>query len=169
MATAPSTPAAAGTIYFYFFRVSLTLIFLLSLSGAQQEVPATKRIDPQLIEEYCKNFTVGNQGSQEFYSPMYPREYPQDITCFRTITADIGYFVRIDFRDVFRIEPPSTVGKCEYDYLEIRDGDQGYSPLIGKTQKCLTVLNLISRNVEMFLFSTFRALRIWKFLLNRNT
>lgn len=125
----------ATLIYFYLFRLGMTLLFLLSFSGAgaQQEVPPTKRIDPQLIEEYCKNFTIGNQNSQEFYSPMYPRDYPQDIACFRTITADIGYFVRIDFRDVFKIEPPSTVGQCEYDYLEIRDGDQGYSPLIGKT------------------------------------
>ena len=68
----------------------------------------------------------------EFYSPMYPGNYPSDITCFRTITAEPGYFVRIDFRDVFLIEPPSSTGKCEYDYLEIRDGDQGYSPLIGR-------------------------------------
>lgn len=63
---------------------------------------------------------------------MYPREYPSEISCFRTITAEFGNFVRIDFRDVFRIEPPNNEGACEYDYLEIRDGDQGYAPLIGK-------------------------------------
>ena len=141
---ATTAAAAGGLVYFNFFRLSMTLLFLLSLSGAQQEVPATRRVDPQLIEEYCKNFTIGNQGSQEFYSPMYPKEYPQDITCFRTITADIGYFVRIDFRDVFRIEPPSTVGKCEYDYLEIRDGDQGYSPLIGKKKNPSNRLRILS-------------------------
>ena len=73
---------------------------------------------------------------------MYPREYPQDIVCFRTITADIGYFVRIDFRDMFMIEPPSTAGNCEYDYLEIRDGDQGYSPLIGKNLAYLLGLRM---------------------------
>ena len=63
---------------------------------------------------------------------MYPREYPSEISCFRTITAEFGYFVRIDFRDMFRIEPPNNEGVCDYDYLEIRDGDQGYAPLIGK-------------------------------------
>ena len=79
---------------------------------------------------------------------MYPRNYPADISCFRTITAEFGYFVRIDFRDVFRIEPPNNEGICEYDYLEIRDGDQGYAPLIGKLIlnshfwcNCITVWN----------------------------
>ena len=90
--------------------------------------------DPGLTEEYCKNFTQGNRNAFEFASPLYGpgREYPKLITCFRTITADHGYFVRIDFRDVFNVEPPSNEGNCDYDYLEIRDGDQGYSPLIGK-------------------------------------
>ena len=37
----------------------------------------------------------------------------------RVITAEYGYFVRIDFRDLFRIEPASNDGKCAYDYLEV--------------------------------------------------
>ena len=37
----------------------------------------------------------------------------------RVITAEYGYFVRIDFRDMFRIEPASNDGKCAYDYLEV--------------------------------------------------
>jgi len=88
-------------------------------------------MDPQLQEEYCKNFTYGN-GRSEFFSPGFPRNYPPGIKCFRTITADYGYFVRIDFRDYFNIEPPTNEGNCDYDFLEIRDGDQGYSPLISK-------------------------------------
>ena len=91
-----------------------------------------RRVDPALIEEYCKNFT-NERPDKEFYSPMYPREYPKNISCFRTIEAPVGFLVRIDFRDVFRIEPPNNDQVCAYDYLEIRDGDQGYAPLIGKT------------------------------------
>lgn len=83
------------------------------------------------VNELCKNFTQGNVDKGEFASPQYGHEYPEEITCFRTITADHGYFVRIDFRDRFNVEPPSNEGNCDYDYLEIRDGDQGYSPLIG--------------------------------------
>ena len=90
-----------------------------------------KHRDPTLINELCKNFTQGNAEKMEFASPQYSHEYPQELTCFRTITADHGYFVRIDFRDRFNVEPPSNEGNCDYDYLEIRDGDQGYSPLIG--------------------------------------
>ena len=127
------------------FQISWSFVFLFS-----GYFPAwgERRVDPAIIEEYCKNFTHGTPDMMQFYSPMYPRNYPADISCFRTITAEFGYFVRIDFRDVFRIEPPNNEGICEYDYLEIRDGDQGYAPLIGKLIlnshfwcNCITVWN----------------------------
>jgi len=92
---------------------------------------AGRQMDPQLQEEFCKNFTYGN-GRTEFYSPGFPRDYPAGIKCSRTISADYGHFVRVDFRDYFNIEPPTNEGNCDYDYLEVRDGDQGYSPLIDK-------------------------------------
>lgn len=111
------------------FSSIAVLALVLALSETSQ---AQRRLDPALLEEYCKNFTHGDPELYQFYSPMYPREYPSNITCFRTITAEFGFFVRIDFRDVFRIEPPNNEGACEYDYLEVRDGDQGYAPLIGK-------------------------------------
>jgi len=94
--------------------------------------PAEKSMDPGLQDEYCRNFTQGNQAAQVFYSPRHPDLYPAGIKCSRTITTDYGYFVRIDFRNLFRMEPPSNEGKCDYDYLEIRDGSEGYSTLIGK-------------------------------------
>jgi hypothetical protein len=111
-------------------RFSLIVTAVLSVYG-KKLTEAQGHTSP-LHEEFCKNFTYGNPQALEFYSPGFPRNYPAGIKCFRAITADYGYFVRIDFRDSFQIEPPSNEGKCEYDYLEIRDGDQGYSPLIGK-------------------------------------
>ena len=75
----------------------------------------------KLHDEYCKNFSYGNPQALEFYSPKYPKNYPAEIKCQKEITADYGYFVRIDFRDSFQIEPPSNEGKCEYDYLEVTD------------------------------------------------
>lgn len=113
----------------------LTLLLSLGMSGvggAAQSNGQVQQHDPVKLEMYCKNFTVGDKANKEFYSPLYPRKYPNVTTCFRTLKADRGYFVRIDFRDVFRIEPPTTAGDCHYDYLEIRDGEHGYSPLIGK-------------------------------------
>ena len=110
----------------------LVLKWLLTAVLLYDRAWGQRRLDPALLEEYCKNFTHGSMDMQQFYSPMYPHEYPPDISCFKTITAEFGNFVRIDFRDVFRIEPANNEGVCEYDYLEIRDGDQGYAPLIGK-------------------------------------
>ena len=113
------------------------LLLLLSLSpppslSEDSAAGKKKKMDALLQEQFCKNFTVGKPRESEFYSPGHPGDYPPDITCFRTLTADIGYFVRVDFRDMFKLEPKSTDGMCEYDYLEIRDGEHGYSPLIGE-------------------------------------
>ena len=83
--------------------------------------PAVKTMAPELQEEFCKNFTYGNPVTKEFFSPGFPRNYPAGIKCFRTISADYGYFVRVDFRDYFNIEPPTNEGNCAYDYLEVRE------------------------------------------------
>jgi len=111
-----------------FVCTALSLVLKETIASS----PSMKEMDPLQQEEYCKNFTYGNPQGMEFFSPGYPRNYPAGIKCFRTLNADYGYFVRVDFRDSFHIEPPSNELKCDYDYLEIRDGDQGYSPLIGK-------------------------------------
>ena len=45
------------------------------------------------------------------------------------ITAPKGYRIRLDFRDEFHIEKTDD---CKYDFLELRDGPFGYSPLLGR-------------------------------------
>ncbi|XP_023215082.1 neuropilin and tolloid-like protein 2 isoform X2 [Centruroides sculpturatus] len=77
----------------------------------------------------CHNFSVGNPEKMEFYSPLYPNNYPNNTECVRQITAPFGYFVQIDFRDNFHLEDSPT---CEYDSLEVRDGPYGYSKVIRK-------------------------------------
>lgn len=47
------------------------------VSKAAEGGGAPRRIDPVVMEMWCKNFSVGNPEAMEFYSPMYPREYPQ--------------------------------------------------------------------------------------------
>jgi len=114
-------------------QCTLVALFLLCLVDPNDaSSPAIKPMDPQLQEEYCKNFTYGNPAAHEFFSPGFPHNYPAGIKCFKVISADYGYFVRVDFRDFFRIEPPSNAGRCDYDYLEIRYGDEGYHPLLHK-------------------------------------
>ena len=88
------------------------------MKGAEKIVVPFRSMDPQLQEEYCKNFTYGN-GRSEFFSPAFPRNYPAGIKCVKTITADYGYFVRVDFREYFNIEPATNEGNCDYDYLEV--------------------------------------------------
>ena len=105
-------------------RWSLVTLVLALLAGSLDLVtsssPAVKTMPPEIQEEYCKNFTYGNPVTKEFFSPGFPRDYPPGIKCFRTISADYGYFVKVDFRDFFHIEPPTNEGNCDYDYLEVR-------------------------------------------------
>jgi len=106
-------------------------LHLLFLTICISALSPGQPMDPGEQEELCRNFTVGRELTHTFYSPAFPRNYPRGIKCSKIITAEYGYFVQIDFRDLFRIEPASNEGMCEYDYLEIRDGDQGYSTEIG--------------------------------------
>ena len=100
--------------------VPASILVSLLISLVKTSSPAVKTMPPELQEEYCKNFTYGNPLTKEFFSPGYPHHYPAGIKCFRTIIADYGYFVKMDFRDIFNIEPPTNEGSCDYDYLEVR-------------------------------------------------
>ena len=64
----------------------VTTVILVAIV-AFYDLACGKSSDPALIEEYCKNFTHGSPDLMQFYSPMYPREYPSEINCYRTITA----------------------------------------------------------------------------------
>ena len=45
------------------------------------------------------------------------------------VPAPKGQKIRLDFRDEFNIEYSDD---CKYDFLELRDGPFGYSPLLGR-------------------------------------
>ncbi|XP_073986483.1 neuropilin and tolloid-like isoform X2 [Rhodnius prolixus] len=57
-----------------------------------------------------------------------------------------GYQLKLDFRDSFYIEPSD---ECKFDYLEIRDGANGYDPLVG---------SYCGRSFPPIIISTGRAL-----------
>ena len=107
-------------------------------------------IEASLEDVRCYNFSVGMPHRQEFYSPGHPANYPPKVDCLlvlkgfilsifalsiKTIlkfflsTAEPGFVIRVDFRDMFDIEPHDH---CLYDFLEIRDGAHGYSTLVGR-------------------------------------
>ncbi|XP_067641061.1 uncharacterized protein Neto isoform X3 [Eurosta solidaginis] len=77
----------------------------------------------------CRQFIEGEGEKNEFYSPDYPNDYPKNINCTRKIIAPRGQIIRLDFRNSFHIEAKED---CKFDFLEIRDGQYGFSPLIGK-------------------------------------
>lgn len=43
--------------------------------------------------------------------------------------APHGHVIRLDFRETFHLEDSPS---CEYDWLEVRNGPHGYSPLLAK-------------------------------------
>jgi len=69
-------------------------------------------------------------GSGYVQSVDYPNEYPNNVDCAYTITAQEGMVIRL-MMEAFKLEPSDD---CHYDYLELSD-DGGYSSgrLCGET------------------------------------
>ncbi|XP_076239143.1 neuropilin and tolloid-like [Calliopsis andreniformis] len=80
------------------------------------------------VADVCEKFNVGDEAKHEFYSPNYPDNYPNLTECIRVLEADKGMLLKLDFRDEFKLE---EVDDCRYDFLEVRDGQYGYSNLLG--------------------------------------
>ncbi|XP_012540616.2 uncharacterized protein LOC105839105 [Monomorium pharaonis] len=76
----------------------------------------------------CEKFVVGDSTKKEFYSPNYPDQYPNQTICERVLEAEKGMLLKLDFRDEFNLEDSPN---CAFDYLEVRDGQYGYSNLLG--------------------------------------
>ncbi|EDV47195.1 uncharacterized protein Dere_GG17784, isoform A [Drosophila erecta] len=94
--------------------------------------PRAGRSERQAEEDQvdrCRLFVEGDPTKNELYSPEYPNLYPKNINCTRVITAPKGQIIRLDFRNSFNIEAKEG---CKFDFLEIRDGQYGFSTEIGK-------------------------------------
>ncbi|XP_030378918.1 uncharacterized protein LOC115627404 [Scaptodrosophila lebanonensis] len=121
---------------------SLTTAFAITHNGFPYEQPhaltisrppfASRRYRRNVEEDQvdrCRLFVEGDPTKNELYSPEYPNLYPKNINCTRVITAPKGQIIRLDFRNSFNIEAKE---ECKFDFLEIRDGQYGFSTLIGK-------------------------------------
>ncbi|XP_076629603.1 neuropilin and tolloid-like [Colletes latitarsis] len=80
------------------------------------------------VPDVCDKFSVGDEAKQEFYSPNYPDNYPNLTECVKVLEADKDMLLKLDFRDEFKLEESAD---CRYDFLEVRDGQHGYSNLLG--------------------------------------
>lgn len=117
--------------------------------------PVTKFDDRNAYEwrDICRNFSLGDPIIGNFTTPNYPNDYPPNTECVRVIHAPMDYTILLDFRGNFfeieksdeghksRISASLTGGgisardpilNCPFDYLEVRNGAYGFSPLIGR-------------------------------------
>ncbi|TRY80941.1 hypothetical protein TCAL_04726 [Tigriopus californicus] len=76
-------------------------------------------------EAVCGGDLIMDEGELE--SPYYPEHYQPNKECIWKITVPEGFQVALKFQS-FEIELHDT---CTYDYLEIRDGNNEHSTLIG--------------------------------------
>lgn len=61
-------------------------------------------------------------------SPLYPKPYPNDITCFHNIKVTRGKYVELT---ILRLDIHCKNSTLD-DYIEMRDGDNQSAPLIMK-------------------------------------
>ncbi|XP_076672981.1 neuropilin and tolloid-like [Andrena cerasifolii] len=114
-------------------RSSFKEITLQSLQGSST-APTTYvandvvRRQMRHVSDVCEKFSTGEEAKQEFYSPNYPDNYPNLTECVKVLKADEGMLLKLDFRDEFKLEESP---ECRYDFLEVRDGQHGYSNLLG--------------------------------------
>lgn len=76
--------------------------------------------DEEFAEMACERFIAPNKENGTFFSPLDPRAavstYPPKLDCTFVLEAPVGFVIKLDFRNVFNIEPSPG---CEFDYLEV--------------------------------------------------
>lgn len=87
----------------------------------------------------------------EFYSPNYPHNYSKNSDCIQYLEAPKGYTIDLDLQE-FVLEQSSD---CQYDYLEIRNGPFGYSPLLARL--CGKILPPIYSSASRYLWLRFKT------------
>lgn len=133
-------------------RSSLLLVFILLLlhgahsklsfvdSGAADQEVVYKRVEVcrrlENVNFDSNNRTSGGGGGGNelarygiLQSPNYPQKYNASENCVYSLQAPRNHIIVLKYYEQFEIEPSDD---CIYDYLEIRDGQFGYSPLIGR-------------------------------------
>ncbi|XP_078582053.1 cubilin-like isoform X2 [Branchiostoma floridae x Branchiostoma japonicum] len=123
-----------------------------------QTVPANVTTGHQLWIKFRSDYSLTGAGFMAQYSmlhggdltgqagqlasPLYPRQYPNNVDYIWTISVGSGMRVRVDFVQMNMEGFPGLPGipvTCAFDWLEFRDGPNPTSPLIGN-RLCSTVL-----------------------------
>ncbi|CAK1552576.1 unnamed protein product [Leptosia nina] len=79
-------------------------------------------------ESVCHKTIMGDSGIVK--SPGYPFKYPKNTVCEYVIGTSPGKIIELTFQD-FDIED-NRIYNCQYDFVEVRDGPNANSTLLGK-------------------------------------
>ncbi|XP_023678472.2 neuropilin and tolloid-like protein 2 [Paramormyrops kingsleyae] len=72
---------------------------------------------------------IQNSNGGLFTSPNYPDTYPPNKECVFILEALPRQRIELTFDETYYIEPSF---ECRFDYIEVRDGPFGFSPLINR-------------------------------------
>lgn len=61
------------------------LLYVPVVSGKEAQMQRLMAVNSEI--DICYNFTVGDRNKGEFYSPMYPNNYPNNTECIALITG----------------------------------------------------------------------------------
>ncbi|CDW58198.1 neuropilin and tolloid protein 2 like [Trichuris trichiura] len=118
----------------YSWQISLYSLLLFSplILANWEYMESSAELSPSALA--CSDFTGTNSTHADtFTSPNYPLPYPPNLMCLRKICAAPGYAIFLDFRGgFFEIESAYSPKSCPFDFLEVRNGPYGFSPLLGR-------------------------------------
>ncbi|XP_039770290.1 deleted in malignant brain tumors 1 protein-like [Ornithorhynchus anatinus] len=118
--------------------------------GLKAKIKLKKKVET--ASSVCGGKLLNSSGS--FSSPFYPRPSPPRIQCIWEIEVPENFQIKLIFNKI-RLELSSG---CKYDYIDIFDGSQNSSPLLGKICSASNETFLSSSNkmrVQFFTGSRF--------------
>ncbi|XP_009080620.1 PREDICTED: deleted in malignant brain tumors 1 protein [Acanthisitta chloris] len=83
------------------------------------------RADALVAPNFCGGSITNSSGTLQ--SPSYPGNYPDNADCVWEIQVENNFRVTLTFRDIVM-----QSGTCQHDYIEVYDGPQHSSPLLGR-------------------------------------
>jgi cubilin len=125
---------------------SLFIIFKTDQSSASEGFTIT-------FESLCQKSIFGDSGV--ITSPGYPFRYPENKVCEYIIATTPRKAIQLTFQD-FDIED-NRYYQCQYDNVEIRDGPDGNSTLIGRFCGGLEQIPPVQTSTHNYLYLKFNS------------
>lgn len=105
-------------------------------------------------ETLCDHTLIGTSGI--ITSPSYPQRYPSNKDCVYVIRIEPGHAIQLTFQD-FNINGRYRDGSCIHDYVEIRDGADVNSKLLGRYCGGLVHMPPLQTSTYNYMYVRFRS------------